>query len=137
VREVRWELDAAGHDDVDVFCSGGMTPETMEQLRDVADGFGVGSWITNADPLDFGLDIVEVDGQPVAKRGRLPGKKEVYRTEDGDHHVRLADRGGSTDGRALLEPLLGDGEVVRAFDLDSAADRCLADAKRVGFGANE
>jgi nicotinate phosphoribosyltransferase len=133
VREVRWELDQHGHGDVEVFCSGGMTPGAMRDLRDVADGFGVGSWVTDADPVDFGLDVVEVDGDPVAKRGRLPGKKEVYRTEDGAHHVRPAGRGGSTDGRALLEPLVRDGEVVRDFELSTAADRCLADARRVGF----
>jgi nicotinate phosphoribosyltransferase len=28
---------------------------------------------------------------------------------------------------------VADGEIVREFDLDEATDRCLADAKRVGF----
>jgi nicotinate phosphoribosyltransferase len=131
VREVRWELDGNGHDDVDVFLSGGITPEGMRRLRDVADGFGVGSWVTDADPMDFGMDIVEVAGDPVAKRGRLPGKKEVYRTDDGEHHVGLADEDGP--GEPLLEPLVRDGEPVREFDLDDAADRCLADAQDLGF----
>jgi nicotinate phosphoribosyltransferase len=34
----------------------------------------------------------------------------------------------------LLEPLLRDGEVVREFDVDAAAERALADAATVGFG---
>jgi nicotinate phosphoribosyltransferase len=131
VREVRWELDARGHGDVDVFVSGGIDPASVRHLRDVVDGFGVGGYVSNADPIDFALDIVAVDGEPAAKRGKLSGTKQAYRTDDGGHHVALADRGA--DGEALLEPLLREGELVREFDIDAAADRALADAEHVGF----
>jgi len=133
VREVRWTLDAYGHEDVDIFCSGGLGPTQLRELRDVADGFGVGSYVSNADPLDFALDIVEVDGEPAAKRGKLTGTKAVYRTGDGGHHIGLADREGPADAESLMEPLLRDGEVVREFDLDTAVSRAAADADRVGF----
>ena len=133
VREVRWELDAAGYEDVSIFASGGLGPERLRELRDLVEGFGVGGYVSNADPVDFALDIVEVDGEPAAKRGKLSGAKQVYRTPDGGHHVGLADGEGPPDGVALLEPLLRDGEVVRDADLDAAADRCAADAARVGF----
>jgi len=133
VREVRWTLDAYGHEDVDIFCSGGLGPTQLRELRDVADGFGVGSYVSNADPLDFALDIVEVDGEPAAKRGKLTGTKAVYRTGDGGHHIGLADREGPADAESLMEPLLRDGEVVREFDLDAAIDRATVDADRVGF----
>jgi nicotinate phosphoribosyltransferase len=135
LREVRWELDARGHEDVDVFASGGITPETIRELRDVVDGFGVGSYVSNADPVDFALDIVAVEGEPAAKRGKLSGTKQVYRTPDGGHHVGLADREGPEDGEPLLEPLLADGEIVREFDVDAAASRALDDAERVALGA--
>ena len=135
VRETRWKLDVNGHEDVDIFVSGGITPGTIRQLADVTDGFGVGSHITNADPVDFALDIVEVEGEPAAKRGKLSGKKEVYRTPDGGHHVALADSDGPNEGEALLEPLLRDGEIVTEFDLDAAAARARKDAERVGFGS--
>ncbi|MFB6138122.1 MAG: nicotinate phosphoribosyltransferase [Halobacteriaceae archaeon] len=134
LREVRWELDARGHDDVDIFVSGGLRPSDLRALRDVADGFGVGSHVSNADPLDFALDVVTVEGEPAAKRGKLSGRKAVYRTPDGGHHVGLADRDGPADGEPLLEPLVRDGEVVRETDLAVAADRAVADAERVGFG---
>ncbi|WP_126663695.1 nicotinate phosphoribosyltransferase [Haloterrigena salifodinae] len=137
IREVRWELDARGREDVDIFCSGGLTPETIRPLRDVADGFGVGSHITGADSVDFSLDIVEIEGEPISKRGKLSGVKEVYRTPDGGHHVALADREGPDEGDALLEPLVRDGEIVREFDLESASERCLADADAVGFDSSE
>ena len=149
IREVRWELDARGHEDVDIFCSGGLEPETIRPLRDVADGFGVGSHITGADSVDFSLDIVEIsegssdpssnrtqsgdEGSPISKRGKLSGVKDVYRTPDGGHHVALADRDGPDEGEALLEPLIRDGEIVREFDLEAASQRCLSDADRVAF----
>jgi nicotinate phosphoribosyltransferase len=133
VREVRWELDARGRRDVDIFVSGGLGPESLRHLRDVADGFGVGGYVSNADPLDFALDIVEVDGVPAAKRGKLSGKKNVYRTPDGGHHVALADRPGPTGGTSLLDPLVRDGELVRSFDVDAAASRAIDDAERVDF----
>jgi len=136
VREVRWTLDAAGREDVDVFASGGLGPAELRGLRDVVDGFGVGGYVSNADPVDFALDIVEVDGEPAAKRGKLTGAKEVYRTPDGGHHVGLRGRPGPTDGEALLEPLVRDGEVVREFDLDAAAERAAAEREAVGYGSD-
>ncbi|AEN05629.1 nicotinate phosphoribosyltransferase [Halolamina sp.] len=133
VREVRWELDARDLPQTDILLSGGLTPKELRELRNVADGFGVGSYISNADPVDFALDIVEVDGEPAAKRGKLSGAKEVYRTEDGGHHVGLRGREGPADGEALLEPLIRDGELVREFSIDDAAQRAIEDAARVGF----
>ena len=136
LREVRWTLDARGRDDVDVFVSGGLGPTDLRELRDVADGFGVGGYVSNADPVDFALDIVAVDGEPVAKRGKLPGVKQAYRTPDGDHHVGLADRTGPDDGEPLLRPLLRDGELVDGVDLgiDAAAERAARDAALCEYG---
>ena len=133
IREVCWELDVRGHDGVDIFVSGGLTPERIHELRDLADGFGVGSHVTDADPVDFALDIVCVDGEPAAKRGKLSGTKQVYRTADGAHAVGLADREGPADADPLLEPLLRDGEIVGEFDIDAAAERALRDAELVDF----
>ncbi len=134
LREIRWKLDARGHEDIGIFASGGIGPKSIHELRDVAAGFGVGSYVSNADPEDFALDIVEVDGEPAAKRGKLDGRKEVYRTPDGAHHVGLVDHDGPEDGEALLEPLIRDGKIVRAFDIDTAAERAAEDAATVGFG---
>ncbi|ADQ66008.1 nicotinate phosphoribosyltransferase [Halogeometricum borinquense] len=135
VREVQWTLNAHDHESVDVFVSGGLGPSDLRHLRDVADGFGVGGYVSNANPVDFALDIVEIDGEPAAKRGKLTGVKEVYRTADGGHHVGLEDADSPTDAEPLLEPLIRDGEIVREFDLDAAAARARADAERCGYGA--
>jgi nicotinate phosphoribosyltransferase len=132
LRELRWKLDQHGHEELDIFASGGLTPADLRQLRDVADGFGVGSYITDADSLDLSLDIVEVAGEPAVKRGKLGDRKEVHRTPAGDHVIARA--GEAVEGEQLLEPLVRDGELVREFDLDAAAARALADADHVGFG---
>ena len=132
VRELRWTLAELGREDVDVLVSGGLGPADLRRLRDVADGFGVGGHVSNADPGDLALDVVEVDGETTAKRGKLPGRKAVYRTPDGAHAV-AREGGDEPAGEALLQPLVRDGEVVRGFDVDAAADRALSDAAATGF----
>ncbi len=77
VREVRVRLDQAGFPDVKIFVSGGITPERIKLLnKEAVDVFGVGSYISDASPIDMTLDIKEVEGKPMAKRGRIPGKIE-------------------------------------------------------------
>jgi nicotinate phosphoribosyltransferase len=39
----------------------------------LVDSFGVGSYISGARSIDFTADIKEMEGKPVAKRGRIPG----------------------------------------------------------------
>ena len=76
VKEVRARLDLAGFPSVQIFVSGGVTPEriaTMGREGARVDGYGIGSYITSAPPIDFTADIHEIEGRPVAKRGRLPG----------------------------------------------------------------
>jgi nicotinate phosphoribosyltransferase len=76
VREVRHRLDMAGFNAVKILISGGITAERIRQFvseRVPVDSFGVGSFISGAAPNDFTADIHDLDGKPVAKRGRLPG----------------------------------------------------------------
>lgn len=37
------------------------------------DAYGVGSYISGARPIDFTADLHEIEGKPVAKRGRMIG----------------------------------------------------------------
>ncbi len=76
VKEARARLDLAGFRRVKLIVSGGVTPERIREfLAEGApvDSFGVGSYISGARPIDFTADIKEVEGRPVAKRGRIPG----------------------------------------------------------------
>lgn len=73
VKEVRERLNQAGYPKVKIVVSGGITPEKIRQFHDYADIFGVGSYISGYSPIDMTMDIKEVAGQKVAKRGRIPG----------------------------------------------------------------
>ena len=76
VKEVRARLDLAGFKHVKIFVSGGVNLERIKQFIDEGapvDGFGVGSYITGAKPIDFTADLHEIEGKPIAKRGRIPG----------------------------------------------------------------
>ena len=76
VREVRARLDQAGHAHVQILVSGGVNPERLARFRESGapvDSFGIGSYISAAPPIDFTADIKEIEGRPIAKRGRIPG----------------------------------------------------------------
>jgi nicotinate phosphoribosyltransferase len=83
IREVRWEMDLRGFHKVKIFVSGGLDDKSIPELAAAgAEGFGVGTSISNAPTIDFALDIVEKDGRPVAKRGKFSGRKHPYRCRD-------------------------------------------------------
>ncbi len=107
--EVRWELDTRGFEDVDIFLSGGIDAEAITELRDVADGFGIGGYVANSDPVDFSLDIVEVEGEPAAKRGEKGYAKQVFRKNRQDVVVPEGEEAGGTP---QLKKIIEKGEVV-------------------------
>jgi nicotinate phosphoribosyltransferase len=76
LKEVRARLDQAGFPNVKIFVSGGITPERIRLFiaeGAPVDGYGVGSYISGARPIDFTGDLKVVAGKPLAKRGRIPG----------------------------------------------------------------
>lgn len=77
-KEVRWELDIHGFDDVGIFVSGGLDENSIPELNEVADAYGVGTSISNARVVDYSLDIVEIEGEPTAKRGKRSGAKQLF-----------------------------------------------------------
>ncbi len=75
VKEVRVRLNQAGFNKVKIFVSGGLNPERIRLLSEYpVDGFGVGSYIVHGVHIDMTMDLKEVMGKPLAKRGRLPGR---------------------------------------------------------------
>ena len=84
VKEVRARLDLAGHEHVRIVVSGGLDAERITIFKEAnapVDSFAVGSAISKASPIDFTGDLKEIDGKPVAKRGRIPGRTENPRLE--------------------------------------------------------
>ncbi|MEO6060066.1 MAG: nicotinate phosphoribosyltransferase [Candidatus Limnocylindria bacterium] len=79
VKEVRARLDQAGHPNVKIVVSGGLDVERIAYFKEAGapvDSFAVGSAISDASPIDFTGDLKEIDGRPIAKRGRIPGRTE-------------------------------------------------------------
>ena len=82
LEEVRWELDIRGFENVKLVVSGGLDEEDILKLRDIVYAFGVGTAISGAKVLDFSLDIVEIEGKKISKRGKMSGAKKVIRCQN-------------------------------------------------------
>lgn len=115
VEEVRWSLDLHGYKHVKIFVSGGLDEPQIAALKDVADGFGVGTSIAFPPSIDLSMDIVEVEVNgkwvPITKRGKLPGFKQVYKC--GTRRVVVKWDEPATCGEPLLVKWIEDGVVVR------------------------
>lgn len=120
IKEVRWELDLRGHDHVKIFVSGGIDADSVRLLTEAgADAFGVGTYISGAPTIDFALDIVEVEGRPAAKRGKMGGRKQVWRcprcladlVEPYTSPAPSCPKCGGEMGE-MLRPLVRNGKVV-------------------------
>jgi len=79
LEEVRWELDLRGYKKIKLFVSGGIKEEDLPKLNPLVDAYGIGTSISNAPVVDFAMDIVEVEGKPLAKRGKWSGSKRLLR----------------------------------------------------------
>jgi nicotinate phosphoribosyltransferase len=79
LEEVRWELDLRGYKNIKLFVSGGIKEADIPILNTFVDAYGIGTSISNAPVIDFSMDIIEVNGKPVAKRGKWSGSKRVLR----------------------------------------------------------
>jgi len=106
IQEVRWELDMRGHEDVKIFVSGGLTEESVHELKPYVDGFGVGTSVSNGQTIDFSLDIVQVENRLAAKRGKFSGKKQVYRCTECSRDLIVPWDAEVPECHGQMEPLL-------------------------------
>ena len=86
-----------------------MTREDIIASVQRVDAFGVGGAIANAPVIDFGMDIVEIEGEPKAKRGKRSGVKQVYELPGGEHQVLPLSKKAPAGGKPLLEPFIKNG----------------------------
>jgi len=120
VREVRWELDVRGYRHVKILVSGGLNEKSVKLLSEAgAEAFGVGTSVSNAPTIDFAMDIVEIEGKPVAKRGKLGGKKQVWRCPECLVDTVLPFTAPKPncpkcegETQPMLKPLVKDGKIV-------------------------
>jgi len=118
LHETRWELDLRGFEGVKFFVSGGIKEEEIPHLNPLVDAYGIGTSISNAPVVDFSMDIVEMDGEPLAKRGKCSGAKNVLRCQECHEYLILPFNnefenclcGGKYE--RLLIPLIEKGDIV-------------------------
>src|SRR2546428_4468571 len=79
IEEVRWELNLRGFDHVKIIASGGVDEYEILRLNPVVDAYGVGTSLAHAPVPNLALDIMEIEGHAIAKRGKWSGAKEVFR----------------------------------------------------------
>jgi nicotinate phosphoribosyltransferase len=125
IDEVRWELDAHGYDQVKILLTGGVTREDIIASVQHADAFGVGGAIANAPVIDFGMDIVEIEGKAKAKRGKRSGVKQVYELTDGEHLMLPVGRKAPAGAKPLLERFIENGIIIRDSGMEEARNRVL------------
>jgi len=145
IEEVRWELNLRGFEHVKIVASGGVDEYEMLRLNPVVDSYGVGTSIANAPVLNFALDIMEIEGRAMAKRGKWSGAKDVLRKR-GSLETRVVPAGAPPPAGgpwdAMLKPLVAGGRVardlppprtIRDFVLDQLSGVPLETIRRQGL----
>ncbi len=137
--EVRWELERRGVE-TKIICSGGMDEYSIPELKKSGvDYFGVGTSISNARTANFAMDIVEKEGEMVAKRGKYSGKKQAYRCPEcltyemrpwNDNEPLKCECGNKME--PMLEKVMEDGEILIDYpEPAEIRDRVLEQLKKV------
>jgi len=138
-------LDAAGLDGLEIFASGGLDEYGIAEMLDAGapvDGFGVGTNMgvaKDAPALDMAYKLTAYAGRGRLKASSgkriLPGRKQVFRIEDGGRALRdvIAREDEAGPGRALLEPVMRRGERLPAgrVSLDDARERAAREIAKL------
>jgi nicotinate phosphoribosyltransferase len=139
-RRVRAVFDAAGLNEIGIFCSGNLDEYELARLLSVAapiDGFGIGTRLdTSSDVpyLDCAYKLQSYAGHARRKRSsgkaNWPGAKQVFRRYDADGRMAgdtVALVGERPEGHMLLQPVMREGKrVVPERPLSELRDRTRA-----------
>jgi nicotinate phosphoribosyltransferase len=136
IEEVKWELKIRGGEAVKIFVSGRLTEEDIVQLKDIVDGFGVGTAVAYPPTIDFSAKIVEVreKGKTYlrAKRGGLGGRKDVHRSKGFKDTVVLHGTAAPKGSKQMLRQIISKGEVVADFQsIDSIRESVVRELREV------
>jgi nicotinate phosphoribosyltransferase len=77
-KETREELDNRGLSDIGILVSGGLDEYSLKNLNPYCVGYGIGTSLSNAPTINFSLDIVEIEGKLVSKKGKISGAKKIF-----------------------------------------------------------
>jgi nicotinate phosphoribosyltransferase len=120
IEEVKWELKIRGGGAVKIVVSGRLSEQDVVGLRDIADGFGVGTAVAYPPDIDFSAKIVEVrtNGKTHlrAKRGGLGGRKDVYRSKGYVDTVSYHGSPAPKGSKPMLKQIIKDGKITGGFE---------------------
>ncbi|MCD6129428.1 MAG: nicotinate phosphoribosyltransferase [Deltaproteobacteria bacterium] len=137
LKETRWELNLRGYNHVKLYVSGGLDEEKIKDIMEYADGFGVGTSISNAPTIDFSMDIMEIEGKPIAKKGKKSGSKSLLRCDRclNSKVVPFTEKretcfcGGMMED--LLKPAIKEGKLIKTHPpVDEIRNYVLKQLKR-------
>jgi len=136
IEEVRWELKIRGGGAVKIFVSGRMSEEDIVKLKDIVDGFGVGTAVAYPPSIDFSAKIVEVreKGKTYlrAKRGGLGGRKDVHRSKGFKDTVTLHGTAPPKGSKRMQTQIIRRGVLVADFQsIDSIRERVIGELREV------
>ena len=140
LREVRWELDQRGFENIKLFVSGGIVESDIRELNDYADSYGIGTYISNAPVVDFSMDIVEINGKPIAKKGKWSGSKRVLRCKKCLKDIILPLKCGKRkcscgrDTEDILQRFMSNGKVMHKLPIaKEIRSKVLNQLKKIEF----
>jgi nicotinate phosphoribosyltransferase len=136
IEEVKWELKIRGGGAVKIFVSGRLSEEDVVQLKDIVDGFGVGTAVAYPPSIDFSAKIVEVREKGKThlrgKRGGLGGRKDVHRSKGFKDTVAFHGSAPPKGSKQMLKQIIDKGELVVDFQsIDSIRDRVVRELREV------
>jgi nicotinate phosphoribosyltransferase len=136
IEEVKWELKIRGGEAVKIFVSGRLSEEDVVQLKDIVDGFGVGTAVAYPPSIDFSAKIVEVREKGKTylrgKRGGLGGRKDVHRSKGFKDTVAFHGSVPPKGSKPMLSQIIAKGEVIADFQsVDSIRERVTRELREV------
>jgi nicotinate phosphoribosyltransferase len=137
VREIRWELDIRGHKNIKIMVSGGIKLEDLPELvKAGVSAFGIGTSISSAKPVDFGMDIVNIDGKDITKRGKYSGIKNVYRCKECNevivsHSINIpkCTCGGVMEN--IMVPYIEGGKIKKIDDINTIRNKSIKEIEKI------
>ncbi|WP_337860493.1 nicotinate phosphoribosyltransferase [Ferroplasma sp.] len=137
IREIRWELDIRGHKKIKIMVSGGIKLEDLPELVNAGvSAFGIGTSISSAKPVDFGMDIVNIEGKDLTKRGKYSGIKNVYRCmKCNEVKVSISDDAPACSCGNRMENIMvsymENGKIKKTEELNTIRDRSIKEIEKI------
>lgn len=138
IREIRWELDIRNHKNVKIMVSGGIKIEDLNDLVNAGvASFGIGTSISSAKPIDFGMDIVNINNENKTKRGKFSGVKNVlrcdkcYKTKTVLNNINEEQCSCGGTMKNILKKYIENGKVIINEDVNTIRKRSLNEINNI------